>query len=52
MLRGSQPYPNIMKKRNLFEELMAGLADMANERAGKITLRTIRCQLPPKPVST
>ncbi|ONN66360.1 DNA-binding transcriptional regulator [Herbaspirillum sp. VT-16-41] len=40
-----------MKKRNLFDELMAGVEDMANERTGKLTLRTTRCQLPAEPVS-
>ncbi|MAF04910.1 MULTISPECIES: transcriptional regulator [unclassified Herbaspirillum] len=40
-----------MKKRNLFEELMAGVQDMANEREGKLTLRTSKVKLSPEPVT-
>ncbi|MCI1006276.1 MULTISPECIES: transcriptional regulator [unclassified Herbaspirillum] len=40
-----------MKKRNLFEELMAGVQDMADEREGKVTLRTTKVKLSPEPVS-
>ena len=40
-----------MKKRNLFEELMAGVQDMAAEREGKLTMRTTKVKLPPEPVS-
>lgn len=40
-----------MKKRNLFEELMAGVQDMADEREGKLTLRTTKVKLSPEPVS-
>jgi len=40
-----------MRKRNLFEELMAGVRDMADEREGKLTLRTTKVKLSPEPVS-
>jgi putative transcriptional regulator len=38
-----------MAKRNIFSELMAGVAAMQNHRAGKITLRSHRVELAPLP---
>nr|WP_198981733.1 helix-turn-helix domain-containing protein [Herbaspirillum sp. ASV7] len=40
-----------MKKRNLFDELMAGVDDMARERQGMVTLRSTKVKLPAEPVS-
>ncbi len=41
-----------MTKRNLFNELMQGLDDLANERAGKVTLRTHHVATKPAPEVT
>lgn len=39
-----------MKKRNLFNELAAGFQDLADEREGKTTLRTVKAELKTQPV--
>jgi putative transcriptional regulator len=36
-----------MKKRNLFAEIAEGFATLANERAGKQTLRTHKVEVQP-----
>lgn len=41
-----------MKKRNLFAEIAEGFDALANERAGKLTLRTHEVVLPPAPEVT
>jgi putative transcriptional regulator len=41
-----------MKKRTLFTEMMAGVADMAAEREGKITLRKTTLEELPAPSVT
>lgn len=41
-----------MKKRNLFNEMMSGVAEMAAQREGKLTLRKVDVEyLPPPDVS-
>jgi putative transcriptional regulator len=41
-----------MKKRNLFAEIAEGFDALANERAGKLTLRTHEVALQPAPEVT
>jgi putative transcriptional regulator len=41
-----------MKKRKLFDELMAGVKDMAAHRKGKITLRELTVVAAPAPTVT
>jgi putative transcriptional regulator len=38
-----------MAKRNIFGELLEGVAAMKNHRAGKLTLRTYRVEVAPLP---
>ena len=37
-----------MSRRNVFEELVAGVEDLAAQRQGKITLRTTTIDAPPR----
>lgn len=41
-----------MKKRNLFNEMMTGVAEMAAYREGKITLRQVEVEYLPPPEVT
>jgi putative transcriptional regulator len=41
-----------MKKRSLFNELMAGVQDMQEAREGKVTLRTFTVEAPAAPQVT
>lgn len=41
-----------MKKRNLFDEMMQGVDEMAAHREGKITLRQVEIQEKPAPTVT
>jgi putative transcriptional regulator len=41
-----------MKKRNLFNEMMTGIAEMAAHREGKITLRHVDVESMPAPTVT
>lgn len=41
-----------MKKRNLFDEMMQGIDDMAAHRQGKITLRQVEIDERPAPTVT
>jgi putative transcriptional regulator len=41
-----------MKKRNLFKEMMSGVAEMAAHRKGKITLREMEVEYLPPPKVT
>jgi putative transcriptional regulator len=38
-----------MKKRNLFDEISAGITDMRAHREGKVTLRSAKLTAPPAP---
>ncbi|MBM96134.1 MAG: transcriptional regulator [Oceanospirillaceae bacterium] len=41
-----------MSKRDLFQELMDGIGDMADQREGKITLRQYEVEAKPAPAVT
>jgi len=41
-----------MSKRNLFQELMNGIGDMADQREGKIPLRQYEVEAKPAPATT
>lgn len=41
-----------MKKRNLFDEMMQGVDEMAAHREGKITLRQVEVEEKPAPIVT
>lgn|SRR5690554_6689467 len=41
-----------MKKRNLFDEMMQGVDEMAAHREGKITLRQVEVDEKPAPIVT
>jgi putative transcriptional regulator len=49
MIKQSKPIVKAKSKRNLFAELVEGFEALDAQRLGKITLHTIRLEMPDKP---